>query len=70
MQSMSENDFECFASTGVKTPNNAKLASRGYLQIVRKMVDLIGDRAADLFHATEAVTPHDTKLENGASASS
>src|ERR1700678_22329 len=26
MQSMSENDFECFASTGVKTPNGAKLA--------------------------------------------
>ncbi len=24
MQSMSENDFECFASTGVKAPRNAK----------------------------------------------
>jgi hypothetical protein len=23
MQSMSENDFECFASTGVKSPLNA-----------------------------------------------
>jgi hypothetical protein len=34
------------------------------------MMDLIGIRADDLFHATEAVTPNDTKLKSGVSASS
>jgi hypothetical protein len=50
MQSMSENDFECFASTGVKTPNSAKLA------FVPKDGGPDRDRANDLFHTKEAVT--------------
>jgi hypothetical protein len=29
MESMSENDFECFASTGVKSPAKAKLRHTG-----------------------------------------
>jgi hypothetical protein len=30
MQSMSENDFECFASTGVKSPANAMFEAHEY----------------------------------------
>ncbi len=41
MQSMSENDFECFASTGVKSPTNAVFehTNTRYPQIIaRRMV--------------------------------
>src|SRR5260370_23789989 len=43
MQSMSENDFECFASTGVKSPANAMFehTNTRYPQVIAKRMLLI-----------------------------
>jgi len=37
MQSMSENDFECFASTGVKTRDNVSEIDIGEINIIRDL---------------------------------
>jgi hypothetical protein len=58
MQSMSENDFECFASAGVMSPNNARLAG-GVL--FKKMVDLIGIAPATFFMQQERSRCFDAK---------
>jgi hypothetical protein len=51
MQSMSENDFESFASTGVMSPNNARLAGG----VIQEDGGPHRDCAGDLFHATGAI---------------
>jgi hypothetical protein len=59
MQSMSENDFECFAR--VKTPNNAKPAFVP-LAFVPKGGGRDRDRAGDLSHTTEAVAAFSSRI--------
>ena len=51
MQSMSENDFECFASAGVMSPNNARLAGG----VIQEDGEPHRDCVGDLFHATGAI---------------
>ena len=48
---MSENDFECFASAGVMSPNNARLAGG----VIQEDGEPHRDCVGDLFHATGAI---------------